>query len=134
MLYKVFCNDVTTSLQGGLQGFYNMFTRCLARLAKHVYNVLCKAFTPCLTWCLKRCSQGVSQCVPQGFYNAFCYKVFTRVFYNVFTRDFYRRLVQGASTMCLLHFHRAFQQCDYNTFTMFLEGFEKVSRELSEGF
>ena len=94
-----------------------MFTRCLARLAKHVYNVLCKAFTPCLTWCLKRCSQGVSQCVPQGFYNVCCYKVCTRDLYNVFTRDLYRRLIQGTSTKCLQHFHKAFQPCVYNTST-----------------
>ena len=35
----------------------------------------------------------------------------------MFTRDLYSRLVQGVSTLCLKHFHKAFQPCVYNTST-----------------
>ena len=71
-----------------------------------------------------------------------CYKVCTRDLYNVFTRDLYRRLIQGTSTKCLQHFHKAFQQCVYNTSTgVFLQcspkafiHFAKSARNLHKCF
>ena len=83
MFTKVFCKVFTTFLQGVLQGFYNIFTRCSAgfytaflqgvlpgvftifykvfckRLMKHIYKVVGRAFTTCL--------QGVLQ----GLHNMF---------------------------------------------------------------